>query len=167
MRRRRDEWIWLGVFDRLRLAALDAYDMMIGLDLAELCADGCTTKAPCGNECAGRSPVDRGKQGLKGSMLTEGGGIRWPRSPPRPTTAVTLGVASVKLHVTPSLTFRVQQRPPPWSSSPSSLPRSTREPDYYIKAPAAARSRRAHSACPSNSYTSARDSKRSDESGTS
>ena len=48
---------------------------MIGLDLAELCVDGCITKAPCGGECAGRSPVDRGKQGLKRSTLTEGGGI--------------------------------------------------------------------------------------------
>jgi hypothetical protein len=58
MRRRRDEWTRLGVFDRLRLAALDAYDTMIGLDLADLCVDGCITKAPCGGECAGRSPVD-------------------------------------------------------------------------------------------------------------
>src|SRR5947209_9882896 len=75
MRRRRDEWIRLGIFDRLRLAALDAYDQMIGLDLADVCVDGCTTKAPCGGECAGRSPVDRGKGGLKRSQLTEGGGV--------------------------------------------------------------------------------------------
>ena len=75
LRRRRDEWIRLGVFDRLRLVALDAYDTLIGLDLADLCVDGCITKAPCGGECAGRSPVDRGKQGLKRSTLTEGGGI--------------------------------------------------------------------------------------------
>lgn len=75
MRRRRDEWIRLGVFDRLRLACLDAYEQMIGLDLADLAVDGCTTKAPCGGECAGRSPVDRGKGGLKRSQLTEGAGI--------------------------------------------------------------------------------------------
>jgi transposase len=75
MRRRRDEWIRLGVWDRLRLACLDAYDQMIGLDLADVCVDGCTTKAPCGGECAGRSPVDRGKGGLKRSQLTEGAGI--------------------------------------------------------------------------------------------
>jgi transposase len=75
LRRRRDEWIRLGVFDRLRLVALDAYNTLIGLDLADLCVDGCITKAPCGGECAGRSPVDRGKQGLKRSTLTEGGGI--------------------------------------------------------------------------------------------
>jgi transposase len=75
LRRRRDEWIRLGVFDRLRLACLDAYDKMIGLDLADLAVDGCLTKAPCGGECAGRSPVDRGKGGMKRSQLTDGGGV--------------------------------------------------------------------------------------------
>jgi hypothetical protein len=75
LRRRRDEWIALGVFDRLRLAALDAYEQMIGLDLADLAVDGCITKAPCGGECAGRSPVDRGKGGLKRSQLTESAGV--------------------------------------------------------------------------------------------
>ena len=75
MRRRRDEWIALGVFDRLRLACLDAYDTMIGLDLADVAVDGCTTKAPCGGECAARSPVDRAKGGLKRSQLTDGAGI--------------------------------------------------------------------------------------------
>ena len=75
LRRRRDEWIRLGVWDRLRLACLDAYDKMIGLDLDDLAVDGCTTKAPCGGECAGRSPVDRGKGGLKRSQLTDGAGI--------------------------------------------------------------------------------------------
>jgi transposase len=80
LRRRRDEWIALGVWDRLRLACLDAYDLdaydkVIGLDLTDLAVDGCTTKAPCGGECAGRSPVDRAKGGLKRSQLTEGAGI--------------------------------------------------------------------------------------------
>jgi transposase len=75
LRRRRDEWIALGVFDALRLACLDAYDTMIGLDLADLAVDGCTTKAPCGGDCAGRSPVDRGKGGMKRSQLCEGAGV--------------------------------------------------------------------------------------------
>lgn len=75
LRRRRDEWLRLGLFDQLRLAALDAYDTMIGLDLADLAVDGCTTKAPCGGDCAGRSPVDRGKGGMKRSQLCEGAGV--------------------------------------------------------------------------------------------
>ena len=89
LRRRRDEWIRLGIFDQLRLAALDAYEKMIGLDLADLAVDGCTTKAPCGGECAGRSPVDRGKGGLKRSQLTEGPAFRWARCRRRPTPAMT------------------------------------------------------------------------------
>src|SRR4051794_35482229 len=56
------------VWDRLRLACLDAYDHMIGLDLTDLAVDGCTTKAVCGGECAGRSPVDRGKGGVTRSQ---------------------------------------------------------------------------------------------------
>jgi transposase len=75
LRRRRDEWIRLGVWDRLRLACLDAYEQLIGLDLADLAVDGCLTKAVCGGECAGRSPVDRGKGGMKRSQLTDGAGI--------------------------------------------------------------------------------------------
>jgi transposase len=75
LRRRRDEWTALGVMQRLWHLALAAYDRMIGLDLSELAIDGCITKAPCGGEVAGRSPVDRGKLGLKRSMATDATGI--------------------------------------------------------------------------------------------
>jgi hypothetical protein len=64
-RRRRDEWIGLGLMERLREISLEAYDRLIGLELADLLVDGCITKAPCGGEKAGRNPVDRGKQGIK------------------------------------------------------------------------------------------------------
>lgn len=37
--------------------------------------DGCIVKAPCGGEAAGRSSVDRGKQGTKRSLLVDGAGI--------------------------------------------------------------------------------------------
>jgi hypothetical protein len=37
--------------------------------------DGCSTKAPCGGAVAGRSPVDRGKQGLKRSIVPDAGGV--------------------------------------------------------------------------------------------
>jgi IS5 family transposase len=37
--------------------------------------DGCITKAPGGGEVAGRSPVDRGKQGRKRSVATDAAGI--------------------------------------------------------------------------------------------
>lgn len=53
LRRRRDEWITAGAADHLALAVLRAYDRMVGLQLEELSADGCITKAPEGGECAG------------------------------------------------------------------------------------------------------------------
>jgi len=75
IRSRRDEWIAAGVFQALEQACLDAYDRIVGLDLGELAVDGCITKAPCGGEAAGPSPVDRGKQGTKRCVLTDGHGI--------------------------------------------------------------------------------------------
>jgi transposase len=75
LRRRRDEWISAGVAEQLRLLVLAAYDRLFGLELEQLAVDGCTTKAPCGGQTAGPSPVDRRKQGLKRSTVTEAGGI--------------------------------------------------------------------------------------------
>ena len=75
MRRRRDEWADAGHGPALLRICLTAYDRIIGLDLDELAVDGCITKAPCGGEVAGRSPVDRGKQGMKRSVATDGQGI--------------------------------------------------------------------------------------------
>ena len=75
LRRRRDEWIALGVMETLREIALAAYDRFVGLQLSDMAVDCCITKAPCGGEKAGRSPVDRGKQGIKRSMAVDGSGI--------------------------------------------------------------------------------------------
>lgn len=75
IRARRDEWIKAGIFARLKQVALHAYDRMVGLVLDEIIVDGCITKAPGGGQCAGRSPVDRGKQGMKRSSMTDGYGI--------------------------------------------------------------------------------------------
>jgi transposase len=75
LRRRRDEWIEEGVIDALRGMVLEAYDRFIGLLLDDLAVDGCITKAPCGGEKAGKSPVDRGKRGIKRSMVVDARGI--------------------------------------------------------------------------------------------
>jgi transposase len=75
LRRRRDEWIELGVMARLRQICLEAYDRLIGLKLSEVAVDCCITKASRGGEKAGRSPVDRGKRGLKRSMAVDAEGI--------------------------------------------------------------------------------------------
>ena len=75
IRRRLAEWAAAGLAARVHALALQAYDRMVGLDLEDLAVDGCGTKAPAGGEVAGRSPVDRGKQGLKRSVVTDGNGI--------------------------------------------------------------------------------------------
>lgn len=75
IRARRDEWITAEVFTDLEQICLDAYDRIVGLKLEDLTVDGCIVKAPCGGEAAGKSPVDRGKQGTKRSVVVDGAGI--------------------------------------------------------------------------------------------
>jgi transposase len=75
IRRRRDEWIAAGVFAELDRLVLDAYDRIAGLQLDDIAVDGCIVKAPCGGQAAGRSPVDRGKQGTKRSLAVDAVGI--------------------------------------------------------------------------------------------
>jgi transposase len=75
IRRRRDAWIAAGIFEQLEQLCLEAYDRIVGLDLENVTVDGCIVKAPCGGEAAGKSPVDRGKQGTKRSVLTDGAGV--------------------------------------------------------------------------------------------
>jgi hypothetical protein len=57
--------------------------------LLRLALDGCITKAPCGGQTAGPSPVDRRKQGLKRSTVTEAHGIPLGAVPAEPTVATT------------------------------------------------------------------------------
>ncbi|MFJ9362124.1 IS5 family transposase [Streptomyces mirabilis] len=75
IRNRHDEWIRLGILAKLKQIALESYDRIVGLLLDQIAVDGSITKAPGGGEAAGRSPVDRGKQGLKRSGMTDGHGI--------------------------------------------------------------------------------------------
>lgn len=65
IRNRRNEWIRLGILARLKQIALEYYDRIVGLVLDQIAVDGSVPKAPGGGEAAGRSPVDRGKQGLE------------------------------------------------------------------------------------------------------
>jgi hypothetical protein len=75
IRRRLAEWAQAGVGQELLRLGLAAYHQMIGLELDDLSVDGAITKSPCGGEVAGRSPVDRGKQGTKRSIACDGEGI--------------------------------------------------------------------------------------------
>lgn len=75
IRRRVRGWAEAGLAEQLHRLVLSQYDRMIGLDLETIVVDGCITKAPCGGDKAGRSPVDRGKLGLKRSTLSDANGI--------------------------------------------------------------------------------------------
>ena len=63
IRRRLAEWADLGLAEALHAAALRAYDQIIGLELGDVAVDGCLTKAPCGGERAGPSPVTGARAG--------------------------------------------------------------------------------------------------------
>lgn len=75
IRRRLKEWAHKGLGQKLHQLALAAYDKIVGLELADLATDGCLTKAPCGGDKAGPSPVDRRKGGLKRSATTDAKGV--------------------------------------------------------------------------------------------
>ncbi len=75
IRRRVGDWADTGLAQALHALVLRQYDRLIGLELADVAVDGCITKAPGRGAVAGRSPVDRGKQGLKRSTLTDATGI--------------------------------------------------------------------------------------------
>ena len=85
IRRRLWEWAEAGLMQALHTIVLIQYDRMIGLELDDVAVDGCITKAPGGGEVAGRSPVDRVKQGLKRSVLVEATGVPLHWSPAAPT----------------------------------------------------------------------------------
>lgn len=61
--------------EALREMALEAYDRAISIDPFDVAVDCCITKAPCGGQKAGRSPVDRGKRGIKRSVAVEAEGV--------------------------------------------------------------------------------------------
>lgn len=75
IRRRLTEWAERGIGQKLHQLALAAYDKIVGLELDDLATDGCITKAPCGGDKAGPSPVDRRKGGLKRSTTTDARGV--------------------------------------------------------------------------------------------
>ena len=75
IRRRVQAWAAADLATELHALVLAQYDRMIGIEFDDIVVDGCITKAPCGGEKAGRSPVDRGKQGLKRSTLADTRGV--------------------------------------------------------------------------------------------
>src|ERR1700712_4058444 len=74
--RRFQEWTEAGVFAAFWRKGLLAYDSVQGIDWDWLALDGAMGKAPLGREKTGPNPTDRGKRGVKRSILTDG-----PRGP--------------------------------------------------------------------------------------
>ena len=75
IRERRSEWIKAGILAEQKKISRESYDRTVGLALEELAVDGCITKAPGGGQCAGPSPRDWRKLGMKRSLLVEGRGV--------------------------------------------------------------------------------------------
>ena len=69
------EWTADGVFEQLWQLALEEYDELMGLNWRWQSVDGAMTKAPLGGESTGNNPTDRGKLGVKRSLMTEAEGI--------------------------------------------------------------------------------------------
>src|SRR3954453_21949344 len=73
--RRCQEWVKAGVFAAFWREGLLAYDALQGIDWTWLALDGAMGKAPLGGEKNRPHPTDRGKRGVKRSLLTDGRGI--------------------------------------------------------------------------------------------
>src|SRR3954454_21218509 len=73
--RRFQEWIQAGVCAAFWREGLLSYDAVNGIDWTWLALDGAMGKAPLGKEKTGRNPTDRGKRGVKRSVLTDGRGV--------------------------------------------------------------------------------------------
>ncbi len=69
------EWEQAGFFKALWQEGLRVYDELEGIQWEWQAVDGAMTKAPFGKTATGANPTDRGKSGVKRSLLTDGAGI--------------------------------------------------------------------------------------------
>lgn len=79
----------MGLMDAMEEIALEPYDRIIGLEVSDVAVDECATKAPCGGSKSGKSPVDRGKRGIKRSTMVDAKGTSPLASSPHPPTTTT------------------------------------------------------------------------------
>lgn len=69
------EWEQADFFKALWQVGLSEYDDLQGIEWEWQSVDGAMTKAPFGHAASGANPTDRGKRGVKRSLLTDGAGI--------------------------------------------------------------------------------------------
>jgi putative transposase len=108
------EWVQASVFLKLWQVGVEWFDELSGIDWDWLSMDGATTKAPLGGEKTGPNPTDRGKSGVKRSVLTEGQGV--------PIGRVIEGANrhDMKL-VRPTIESIVVERPEPTEEQPQGM----------------------------------------------
>jgi putative transposase len=100
------EWCAAGIFTQAWKDALRSLDRAGGIDWEWQSMDGGMTKAPLGGEATGPNPTDRGKLGVKRSLLVNGRG-----------TPLAVAVAPANVHdmrlVAETLDARLRAPPPP------------------------------------------------------
>ena len=108
------EWVEAGVFLKLWQTGVERFDELHGIDWSWLSMDGAMNKAPLGGKKTGPNPTDRGKQGVKRSLLTEGQGV--------PIGVVVAGANrhDMKL-VRATLHSMLVERPEPTAEQPQGL----------------------------------------------
>jgi putative transposase len=108
------EWVQAGVFLKLWQAGLQQFEELQGIEWDWLSMDGAMTKAPLGGEMTGPNPTDRGKSGVKRSMLTEGHGV-----------PIGLAIEGANRHdmklVRPTIESMVIDRPEPTKEHPQGM----------------------------------------------
>jgi transposase len=111
---RYQEWVEAEVFLKLWQAGVEQFDELKGIEWAWLSMDGAMTKAPLGGEKSGPNPTDRGKSGVKRSLLSEGSGV-----------PIGLAVAGANRHdmklVRATLESIVVERPEPSEAAPQGM----------------------------------------------
>jgi putative transposase len=107
-------WVQADVFLKLWQAGVTRFDELKGLDGAWLSIDGAITKAPLGGEETGPNPTDRGKSGVKRSLLNEGHGV--------PMGLVVAGANRTDMKLArPTLERVVVERPEPTPEHPQGV----------------------------------------------
>ena len=111
---RYQQWVQAEVFLKLWQAGISQFDELKGLDWAWLSMDGAMTKAPLGGEATGPNPTDRGKSGVKRSLLNEGHGV--------PMALAVAGANRTDMKLArPTLESLVVERPEPTPEHPQGI----------------------------------------------
>lgn len=72
---RHQQWVAVGVFERLWEHGVLQVNVEGVLDWSFQSIDGCTTQVPLGGQATGANPTDRGKIGTKRHILTDANGL--------------------------------------------------------------------------------------------